>query len=281
MQIIRTVDETKNALNWRRRSRQVGLVPTMGNLHKGHTAMLKACQDESDLTVLSLFVNPLLFPDSAAFAAFPRNLNDDTRHAERLGVDYLFAPTDQEMFPRGCADVTRLVLPPLADDLPGTGAPALYAAKATVLLKLLNIVQPDLLYVSEKDLLLLVLLQTMLTDLNLDTQMRACPIVRDLDGTAVGSELTRLTEPEREQAPILQQTLKDVAHALANGARNYSGLEQTARVALRGGGFSVKYVAIRDGAALTAPTPASDSLRVLACAQLGSAELIDNITVKL
>jgi pantoate--beta-alanine ligase len=221
------------------------------------------------------------FEDDDVFARYPRNLEADAKRLENLGVDYLFAPRDEEMFPTGTQDVTTVRLPRLAIELQGADNPRLYNAKATLWLKMFNIVHPEVVYQGEKDLQELVLIKRMVEDLNLTLKLTRMPIVRDENDVALSAGMAQLTDAERRAAPILFQTLNDVAFAIRNGARNYSKLEQTARVALRGGGFETEYIAIREGASLAVPTDKTASFRVLAAAQLGLARLTDNVGVEL
>ncbi len=281
MEIVRSIEAMANAIGWRRSNRQIGLVSTMGNLHDGHDALIKACLDEADISVVSLYVNPLQFDDDDAFARYPRNLDADAKHLEELGVDYLFAPRDEEMFPAGTLDLTTVRLPRLAIELQGVDNPRLYNAKATIWLKIFNIVHPEIVYQGEKDLQELVLIKRMVEELNLTLKLTRLPIVRDENNVALSAGLAQLTDAQRRTARILYQTLNDVAFAIRNGARNFSKLEQTARVALRGGGFETEYIAVREGATLSAPTDKTMNFRVLAAVQLGLARLTDNVGVEL
>lgn len=281
MQTLKTLADVQGALDWRRREKLLGLVSSMGNLHGDDIALLKTCREEVDLSVLSLYVNPLLFTDHDAFAAFPRNTGNDARVAEDVGVDYLLTPGDSELFPRGPTQATRIALPPsLQERLLGRDRERL-GDHALLLLKLCNLVRPDRLYVSEKHFQLFHLMRLLLRDFNLDVAIRSCPVARDPDDVALGPELEQLTADERKRAPILHQTLEDVGIALDKGARNFAGLEQTARVALRGGGFQVDYVAIRDEQTLEHPSTQTRQVRILAAAGLGLARLVDNIGVTL
>jgi pantoate--beta-alanine ligase len=281
METVRSIEAMANAIGWRRSNRQIGLVSTMGNLHDGHVALIKACTEEADISVVSVYVNPMQFEDDEAFARYPRNLDADKARLADLGVDYLFAPRDEEMFPSGTRDLTTVRLPRLAIELQGTDNPRLYNAKATVWLKMFNIVHPEVVYQGEKDLQELVLIKRMVEELNLTLKLTRLPIVRDESNVAMSAGSAQLTIEERRAAPILFQTLNDVAFAIRNGARNFSKLEQTARVALRGAGFETEYIAIREAENLAVPTDKTTSFRVLAAAQLGLARLTDNVGVEL
>lgn len=279
METIRSIEAMTAAISWRRNNRQIGLVSTKGNLHSGHVALIKACMSDADISVVSVYVNPLEFADDEAFANYPRNVAADRALLERLGVDYLFLPTDNEMFPAGVRDVTTVRLPHLAVELQGAENPRLFNARATAWLKLYNIIRPDVAYFGEKDMQELVLIRRMIAELNLTLKLHSEPIVRDDNRVALAGGLSQLTPSEQLQAPILYQTLNDVAYAVRNGARNFNKLEHTAKLALRGGGFATEYVAIRDSDTLAPPSQVSQQLRVLAAARLGLARLTDNISV--
>lgn len=281
METIRSIEAMSNTLGWRRGNRQIGLVSTKGNLHNGHAALIKACMREADICVVSVYVNPLEFPDDEAFANYPRNVAADKQFLDTMGVDYLFLPTDGEMFPAGVRDVTTVRLPHLAIELHGEQNPRLFNARATAWLKLYNIIRPEMVYFGEKDMQELVLIRRMISELNLRIALNCLPIVRDDNNVAMAGGLAQLTQTEQRQAPILFQTLNDVAHAVRNGARNFGKLEHTAKLALRGGGFTTEYVAIRDAETLATPAKVSQQLRVLAAAQLGLARLTDNVSVEI
>ena len=209
MEIVRSIEAMANAIGWRRSNRQIGLVSTMGNLHDGHVALIKACLDEADISVVSVYVNPLQFEDDETFARYPRDLDADARRLEDLGVDFLFAPRDGEMFPSGTRDLTTVRLPRLAVELQGAENPRLFNAKATVWLKMFNIVHPEIVYQGEKDLQELVLIKRMIEELNLTLKLTTLPIVRDDNNVALSAGMAQLTIDERRMAPILFQTLND------------------------------------------------------------------------
>jgi len=278
MEIFHTVEAYRSSLNWRRANRQLALLATLGDLHDGHVALVKACRDQADISVVSICGNPLLPECSNAPARPP--LEQDIRRLENL-ADCVFAPTDEELFPFGVTDYTGVRLPGLADELSGTQRADVVEAKATVMLKLLLIIQPNILFYGEKDYQQLVVTERMIKELSLDIRVVRMPILRDFDGVALGNGLQQLPPDQRKNAPIVHQTLNDLAHAISNGARNYSKLEQTARVAMRGGSLETDYVAIRDADTLQTPTEESARLRIMAAASLGPMRIVDNIGVDL
>lgn len=281
MELIRSIEACRSTLDWRRTKRTVGLLATMGNLHDGHLALVKACRERADISVIAAYVNPLLFDSDDAFLSHPRSLLADQQQLERLNVDVLFAPGDEEMFPTGTLDRLRISAlastSPLAQQQFGRE----FEARASVWLKLLNIVRPEIMICGEKNYAHLVGLQRLVTEFAMEVRLIGVPIARDADGVALGGELAGLTLEMRRQAPILQQTLKDVAVALNTGARNFHKLEHTARLALRGGGFESVELTIRDAGTLALPEAQTHNFRIIASASLGGVRLIDNIGVDL
>lgn len=275
MEIIRTIEAYRNSLGWRRAKRQLGLVATTGNLHDGHVALIKACRDHADISVVSIYKNPLLATNEDPLRDPPRRFDQDIGRIDNL-ADCVFAPADSEMFPFGIANCARVHLPDLANERTGT-----VEAIATVMLKLLLIIRPDVLFIGEKDYQQLVLTQRMIEELALDIRVERTPVVRDIDGVAYDKGLPRLTAEQRKIAPLVYQTLNDLAHAISNGARHYGKLEQTARVALRGGGFDTEQITVLDSQTLQTPSEETQSLRILAEVQVGKIRLVDNIGVDL
>lgn len=281
MELIRSIEACRSTLDWRRSKRTVGLLTTMGNLHEGHLALVKVCRERADISVIASYVNPLLFDSDDAFLAHPRALAADQQHLENLKADVLFAPVDEEMFPTGTLDRLQISstspTSPLAQQSFGRD----FDARAPVWLKLLNIIRPEILICGEKNYAHMVGLQRLLSEFCLDTRLIGVPTARDADGVALGGELASLTLEQRRQAPILQQTLKDVAVALTTGARNFHKLEHTARLALRGGGFGNVEVTVRDAGTLALPEAQTHNFRILGAANLGGVRLIDNVGVEL
>ncbi|MFV2089379.1 MAG: pantoate--beta-alanine ligase [Pseudomonadales bacterium] len=273
METIRQIEAFRSALNWRRNKRTVGLVATMGSLHDGQVAMIKACRAQSDIVIATIYVNPLRFENREAYAAYPRTPSADTDLLETLKVDFLFAPTDEEIFPDGLDHA-------LTVQHRGSRDPKL-ESQATIWLKLLNITKPDLVVIGEKDYGQLVALKQVIREFSIDTEVVSIPIVRDVDGVALSGNLTRLTSDQRSQAAILHQTLFDLASAIKDGARNYNKLQQTALIALKGGGFDTRDVNIRDADTWLAPAESTSHLRVSAIVSIGKLILTDNIGIDL
>ncbi|MBK1641121.1 pantoate--beta-alanine ligase [Chromatium okenii] len=263
---------------WRSAGERIALVPTMGNLHRGHLALVEAAQRHAAHVVVSIFVNPLQFGVGEDLAAYPRTLAEDQRHLETSGCALLFAPAVAEMYPHGQAAQTRLEVPDLSTQLCGASRPWHFAGVATVVCKLFNMVQPDVALFGEKDFQQLLVIRRFVRDLNLPLEIIGLPTVREADGLALSSRNSYLSPAERARAPLLYQTLTTAAQSLQSGAA-VAAVEQAAVLALQAADFKPDYVAVRRAADLAPVTAADEDLVVLAAAQLGRTRLIDNVRV--
>lgn len=281
MDTLSRIADLRTAISNRRAERIVGFVPTMGNLHDGHVELIRHCRDRCDIVVASVYVNPKQFGPTEDLAAYPRTPEEDAHKLAAAGTDILFMPTDEAMYPNGHDGSTTVSLPDLRGELCGEFRPVHFDGVATVVTKLLNIVQPDLAFFGEKDFQQLVVLKRMVSDLNLPIEVIGVPTVREADGLAMSSRNRYLTDEQRSIAPVLHRTLTDIVHALQAGAKRLDGLEQTAKVALRSAGFEVDYVTIRNADTLAPATEQDRNLRVLAAGSLGKARLIDNVGIEL
>ena len=259
----------------------VGLVPTMGNLHAGHLALVDACRAAADVCVASIFVNPTQFGPAEDFASYPRTLPADLRALKAAGVDCVFAPSVAEMYPDGQEGHTTIAVPALAGTLCGASRAGHFDGVATVVAKLFHIVAPRRAFFGEKDWQQLVLVRTMARQLNMPVEVVGVPTVRAEDGLALSSRNDYLTAEERRRAPLLHRGLQRARRAIAAGERDYPAIENRVREELAGGGFDVDYVAVRDAERLAAPEAATAiaNIRVFAAARLGRTRLIDNVAV--
>jgi pantoate--beta-alanine ligase len=252
----------------------------MGNLHDGHVSLMELAKRRADRVVASIFVNPTQFGPNEDFASYPRTLRADQARLREAGVDAVFVPTVAVMYPRGGARSTVVSVPGLSTDLCGASRPGHFDGVASVVLRLFNIVTPDVAVFGEKDYQQLVLLRQMAADLHLATRLVGAPTVREADGLAMSSRNQYLDAAQRRVAPALHAALVDCRARLLAGQGSYAMIERAARRRLEAAGFRPDYVAIRDAADLSVPGPRSRSLRVLAAAWLGRARLIDNIAVR-
>jgi pantoate--beta-alanine ligase len=228
MELVHTVAWMKQvARQARAEGRMLGFVPTMGALHEGHFSLVRAARQQCSPVVVSLFVNPKQFGPSEDFQKYPRTLEADRAALEKLGVDYLFAPPPEEMYPRGFR--TAVVIEGLSDPLEGRSRPGHFRGVATVVLKLFEIVQPRFAYFGRKDAQQVRIIQQMAADLDLDTQIVVCSIVREPDGLALSSRNLYLKGADRQAATVLYCALDAVRREIAAGQRDTAQL----RVALR------------------------------------------------
>lgn len=278
MQIVRDLPALKKVLDgWHRQGQRIALVPTMGNLHRGHLSLLEAATAAAERTVVTIFVNPAQFVAGEDYARYPRTEAEDCRQLEQAGADLVFIPPVETMYPDGSERHTRVTVPGLDDMLCGACRPGHFTGVATVVTKLLNMIAPDIALFGEKDYQQLLVIRRLAADLAISVTIRGVPTVRESDGLAMSSRNAYLTDTERALAPQLYEVLCDIAARLRAGQRNYQALEAAAMQELAEAGWQPDYVAIRDAATLAAP--GARPLVVLGAARLGRARLIDNIRV--
>lgn len=272
METVHTVAEMRAALVNRGR---VALVPTMGNLHDGHIAIMTHARDHAPTVVASIFVNRLQFGANEDFDDYPRTLADDQAHLVTAGVDLLFAPDEATLYP---TPQRYLVEPPdIQHDLEGRVRPGHFRGVATVVLKLLNIVQPAVALFGKKDYQQLLVLRDMVEQVALPVEVVPVETVRADDGLALSSRNRYLSPEQRAEAPRLHRVLRQVCDSLSNGDRNHRKLECWGEYELAAHGWTPDYVAIRRQADLGPPLSSDRQLVVLGAARLGSTRLIDNV----
>ena len=277
MKIIHTIKELRD---WRREAGSVAFVPTMGNLHEGHLALVREAAKRADKVVVSIFVNRLQFGQGEDFDRYPRTLEQDAAKLAGEGVAVLFAPSEQELYPR-VAQQYNVEPPNLQNELCGAFRPGHFRGVATVVAKLFNIVEPDYACFGKKDYQQRAILQGMAADLNFRVEIVPVDIGRAADGLALSSRNQYLSEAERKQAPQLYRELQAIARAVENGNRNYAALEQQAAANLKQAGWQVDYVEIRHAGNLQVAHVGDSELVVLAAARLGNTRLIDNVEIHL
>ena len=277
MKIIHTIQELRD---WRREAGSVAFVPTMGNLHEGHLALVREAAKRADKVVVSIFVNRLQFGQGEDFDRYPRTLEQDAAKLVGEGVAVLFAPSEQELYPN-VAQQYNVEPPNLQNELCGAFRPGHFRGVATVVAKLFNIVEPDYACFGKKDYQQLTILQGMAADLNFRVEIVPVDIGRAADGLALSSRNQYLSEAERKQAPQLYRELQAIARAVENGNRNYAALEQQAAANLKQAGWQVDYVEIRHAGNLQVAHVGDSELVVLAAARLGNTRLIDNVEIHL
>ena len=280
MQIISTIAELHSHLA---NERAIAFVPTMGNLHEGHLNLMRLAREHGNCVVASIFVNPLQFGPNEDFDKYPRTLEADCAQLQGL-ADVVFAPSVNEMYP---AQQTVFVEPPpIADELEGASRPGHFRGMATVVLKLLNIVQPQVAVFGKKDFQQLHIIRHMVAQLNLPVRIVGCETVRAADGLALSSRNQYLSAAERAEAPFLYQTLQGIRQTILQGERDFEQLQKQAVESFEAKGWRVDYVAVRNQSDLL---PAKSGQRdlagcdlvILAAARLGDTRLLDNIEVSL
>ena len=277
MQIIHTVKELRE---WRKTVGRVAFVPTMGNLHEGHLALVREAKKRADNVVVSIFVNRLQFGQGEDFDKYPRTLEQDAAKLEGEGVAVVFAPDEKELYPN--VEQRYNVEPPnLQNALCGRFRPGHFRGVATVVTKLFNIVQPDAACFGKKDYQQLAIIKGFAEDLNFNVEIVPVDTGRASDGLALSSRNQYLNENERAEAPRLFRELNKIAEALHGGNLAYAELEQTAVRNLTATGWTVDYVEIRHAESLAVAHAGDKDLVVLAAARLGGTRLIDNVEVSL
>jgi pantoate--beta-alanine ligase len=253
-------------------------VPTMGNLHAGHISLMAQARQHGDTVVASLFVNRLQFGPNEDFDSYPRTLDEDSEKLAAAGVDLLFAPSESDLYPE---PQQYYVDPPqIQNQLEGQFRPGHFRGVATVVLKLFNIVQPQVAIFGKKDYQQLMVLRNMARQLALPIEIIGGETVRAADGLALSSRNGYLSAAERAEAPRLYRTLCKIRDAIGAGERDFEKLEREARAELDSSGWKTDYVAVRQQSDLAPAQPGNKALVVLAASRLGTPRLIDNIEIQ-
>jgi pantoate--beta-alanine ligase len=283
MQIVDNIVALRTRVKtWRQQGEVIALVPTMGNLHEGHLSLVRKARALADRIVVSIFVNPLQFNDKNDLNAYPRTLNEDINLLTDRDCALVFTPTEDIMYPQGMQAHTRIHVPGMEDKLCGLGRPGHFDGVATVVTKLLNMVQADIAVFGEKDYQQLLLIKKLAHDLNLPVDIIGAPTCREDTGLAMSSRNNLLTQQQLVQAPLLYQTLTEIKTALEAGEQDFAALQSQAQQRLNEAGFEPEYIDIRRAEDLQTAMPGQDkTLRILAAAKLGKTRLIDNVACNL
>jgi pantoate--beta-alanine ligase len=283
MKTLRSKAELREALDpERRRGRRIGLVPTMGFFHEGHLELIRRARSECDVVVVSLFVNPTQFGPGEDLDAYPRDEARDAELAEAEGVDILWMPSVEEMYPEGPGTFVEvdLSLTGVLDGHPERRGPGHFRGVTTVVSKLFNCVGPDVAYFGRKDAQQALVIQRMVRDLDFPVEIVVVPTVREADGLAMSSRNAYLDAAERERALALSRGLRAAEHAAAGGERSADALVEAVAAELRGAGIDPEYVEARDAENLE-PVNRLNGRPVLVAvaARVGRARLIDNVVL--
>lgn len=277
MHIFHTITELRS---WRKQVKRVALVPTMGNLHAGHLALVRTAKAHADAVVVSIFVNRIQFGVGEDFELYPRTLAEDVEKLTEAGADVVFAPSETELYPNGTQQY--FVEPPaIQNELCGRSRPGHFRGVATIVTKLFNIVQPDVACFGKKDYQQLAVIKGMVQDLNMDIDIIPVEIERADTGLALSSRNGYLTIEQREQAAQLSSQLRTMAEAMRRGNRQFAALENSAATYLQQHGWQVDYIEVRHAQTLTKAQISDKNLVIVAAAILGTTRLIDNLEVQL
>lgn len=294
MRLFTTTAGLRCYLSLFRQGKKVGLVPTMGALHVGHLSLIQQARRENDIVVVSIFVNPLQFGPAEDFQKYPRTLETDQRLCEQVGVDVIFAPTAEELYGQWSgekptagngpltANVTQVVPPTtMTSGLCGSKRPGHFQGVATVVTKLLNLVQPINAYFGQKDAQQLAIIQRLVADLNLPVEIVACPIVREESGLAYSSRNQYLTAEQKQQAAVLYQSLQQAAKLFRAGERDATQLIETVKTELATvPDFQVEYIELVHPTTLIPLETVNEAGLLAIAARVGSTRLIDNTVLR-
>lgn len=251
----------------------------MGGLHEGHLSLVEAARSRCSKVFATIFVNPMQFGPNEDFESYPRVLDRDSKLLEERGVDLLFAPSENEMYPRGKDNHSVIALPHLTNTLCGRNRPGHFDGVATVVSKLFNLVQPHIAYFGEKDWQQVTLIRAMVSDLDFPIEVIGVPTFRDSRGLALSSRNNYLSAKENERAPLLHSIMCRVRDSILQGRDNYADLEANAMKSLSVEGFDPDYISVREGRTLRPPNSQSSDRRVFGAARLGGTRLIDNLAI--
>jgi pantoate--beta-alanine ligase len=280
MKWIQSIAEIKQALYPFKYKEKIALIPTMGNLHEGHLALIRKAKQAADITVVSIFVNPLQFAPHEDFSRYPRTIAADKEKLAPLNVNFIFAPPLSEMYPDQ-AHQTKVNVPHLSDQYCGRFRPSFFYGVTTVVAKLFNIIQPDIAIFGEKDFQQFRIINKMVTDLAFPIELLSVPTVREQDGLALSSRNQYLSSQERTLACLIYQTLIAMKDKLSTGQESHDKIIQEGIATLESKNFKVDYLTICQRDTLAVASPFDKELIILIAAWLGYTRLIDNLMINL
>jgi len=277
-EVIRSAAALRDKVSaWKRSGMLVGVVPTMGALHDGHLSLARAARAQSDRVIVTIFVNPMQFNNPEDLKKYPRDEAHDLALLEAEGVDVLFAPGPEEVYPEGFA--TKVSVAGVSAPMEGAFRPGHFDGVATVVTKLFGMTQAGRAFFGEKDWQQVQVVERLVRDLNIPIRIIPCPTIREADGLAMSSRNVRLTAEERAVAPALHRSMQAAAEAIRGGGDVAAALEAARAAVLAAGFASVEYLDLRDAETLEVATALDRPARLLAAAVLGEVRLIDNIAV--
>ena len=277
--IHNTIELRSQVKKWHMEGQTVCLVPTMGNLHEGHLALVDRAKQLADKVIATIFVNPMQFIQGEDFDTYPRTMEQDSLALSERGTDILFAPNVDEVYPEGLENHTEVSVPAMDGFLCGASRPGHFNGVATVVSKLFNLVQPDIAIFGQKDYQQLLVIKRMVSDLCIPIDIQSLPTVREKDGLAKSSRNGYLSEADRKISPALYKQLNETADQIKNGNTDFSALENAGNENLKQAGFEPEYLSIRSQKDLSLAKKDDQDLVILVAARLGTTRLIDNLQV--
>jgi pantoate--beta-alanine ligase len=267
--------------HWKDHGQSIAFIPTMGNLHAGHMSLIEKGQLLCDRNLCSIFVNPMQFGPNEDFNHYPRTLDSDLAQLEAAGCDLVYLPTASELYPQGLDKITQIQVTDLTDHYEAAHRPGHFTGVATVVLKLFNIVNPDVSVFGKKDFQQYRVISKMVADLNLDVQIIGQETTRETSGLATSSRNQYLDAEQTRTAAMIYQTLRETAQQISKGERDYPALEKRASTNLENAGFKTDYFSICNAETLLPASPDDRDLVILVTAALGATRLLDNIEISL
>lgn len=282
MQTINQITPLKAQISdWKKQGYTIGFVPTMGNLHQGHLSLVEAAKAKADKIVVSIFVNPMQFGQNEDLDAYPRTLADDSEALKALGVDLLFTPTPDTIYPKGLSKQTWVEVPNLSNLYCGDSRPGHFQGVTTIVNKLFNLVQPDIACFGEKDFQQLALIKIMVEDLSIPVKVIGVPTVREASGLAKSSRNGYLSQAEKQQAAVIYQTLTQLKSELEQGNKHFKHLSEQAQQKIKAAGLTPDYLWVLNRNTLKPAEDTTKEFVIIIAAYLGKTRLIDNIQVVL
>lgn len=280
MKLVKTINEVRNIVKqWKEEGQTIGLVPTMGFLHEGHTSLIDASVNNNDKTVVSVFVNPIQFAPTEDLESYPRDIDHDSALCREHGADLIFNPDPSEMYKDGFSTYVDMSI--LTEELCGLSRPTHFRGVCTVVTKLFNIVKPDNAYFGEKDAQQLAVIKHMVRDLNMDINVVGCPIVREPDGLAKSSRNTYLSKEERQAALILSKSLKIGKELIDKGERDTAAIVTAIKENIESELLAkIDYVKIVDSETMQQVSKIEKPVLCAMAVYIGKTRLIDNFSFK-
>lgn len=269
------------AQHWKDNAQSIAFIPTMGNLHQGHLSLIEKGQSLCDRTICSIFVNPMQFGPNEDFNHYPRTLTRDIEQLEAIGCDLVYMPTASELYPNGLEHISQVLVTDLTDAYESAHRPGHFTGVATIVLKLFNIVKPNISVFGKKDYQQYQVIRKMVRDFDLEVDIIGQETTREANGLATSSRNQYLSEADKSRAGLIYQTLKTTAAEISQGARHFNNLEQRATEQLNKAGFDIDYFSICNAETLKPASPEDRKLVILVTARLGQTRLLDNIEIDL